>query len=84
MKRRKFIAVAAGTSASVVTARVSNSNTLVGKFINSIEGGNTMYEWKFNPRPYSDDEAKKILAPVIDAETTDWHYNTHHKGYRPL
>jgi Fe-Mn family superoxide dismutase len=39
------------------------------------------YEWKFNPRPYSDDEAKKLLAKVIDAETTDWHYNTHHKGY---
>ena len=39
------------------------------------------YEWKFNPRPYTDEEAKKLLAPVIDAETTDWHYNTHHKGY---
>lgn len=39
------------------------------------------YEWKFNPRPYSDEEAKKLLAPVVDAETTDWHYNTHHKGY---
>jgi len=39
------------------------------------------YEWKFNPRPYSDDEAKKLLLPVIDAETSDWHYNTHHKGY---
>ena len=37
-----------------------------------------MYEWKFNPRPYSDEEAKKLLASVIDAETTDWHYNTHH------
>ena len=24
---------------------------------------------------------KKLLAPVVDAETTDWHYNTHHKGY---
>ena len=39
------------------------------------------YEWKFGPRPYSDDEAKTLLAPVIDAETTDWHYNTHHRGY---
>lgn len=39
------------------------------------------YEWKFKPRPYSDEEAKTLLAPVIDAETTDWHYNTHHKGY---
>ncbi len=39
------------------------------------------YEWKFNPRPYSDEEAKTLLAPVIDAETSDWHYNKHHKGY---
>ncbi len=39
------------------------------------------YEWKFNPRPYSDDEAKKLLKDVVSAETTDWHYNKHHKGY---
>jgi Fe-Mn family superoxide dismutase len=39
------------------------------------------YEWKFNPRPYSDDEAKKLLKSVISPETADWHYNTHHKGY---
>ncbi|MGE3802013.1 MAG: superoxide dismutase [Candidatus Kapaibacterium sp.] len=39
------------------------------------------YEWKFNSRPYSDDEAGSLLAPVIDAETADWHYNKHHKGY---
>jgi Fe-Mn family superoxide dismutase len=39
------------------------------------------YEWKFNPRPYSDEEAKQLLRNVIDPETTDWHYNTHHKGY---
>ncbi len=39
------------------------------------------YEWKFNKRPYSDDEAKKLLANVVSAETTDWHYNKHHKGY---
>jgi len=39
------------------------------------------YEWKFNPRPYSDDEAKKLLTAVVSPETTDWHYNTHHKGY---
>ena len=42
---------------------------------------NMAYEWKFNPRPYSDEEAKSLLKDVIDAETTDWHYNTHHKGY---
>lgn len=39
------------------------------------------YEWKFNPRPYSDEEAKELLKNVISSETADWHYNTHHKGY---
>lgn len=39
------------------------------------------YTWEFRPRPYSDDEAKTLLSPVIDAETSDWHYNKHHKGY---
>lgn len=39
------------------------------------------YEWKFNPRPYSDDEAKELLKDVISPETSDWHYNKHHKGY---
>ncbi|MEW5978386.1 MAG: superoxide dismutase [Acidobacteriota bacterium] len=39
------------------------------------------YEWKFNPRPYSDGEAKELLKDVISPETSDWHYNTHHKGY---
>jgi superoxide dismutase, Fe-Mn family len=39
------------------------------------------YEWKFKARPYSDDEAKKLLANVVSAETSDWHYNKHHKGY---
>ncbi len=39
------------------------------------------YEWKFGPRPYSDEDAKKLLTSVISPETTDWHYNTPHKGY---
>jgi Fe-Mn family superoxide dismutase len=39
------------------------------------------YEWKFNPRPYTDEEAKTLLKDVASPETTDWHYNTHHKGY---
>lgn len=39
------------------------------------------YQWQFRPRPYSDQEAAQVLAPVIDAETADWHYNKHHKGY---
>jgi hypothetical protein len=29
------------------------------------------YEWKFTPRPYTDDEAKKLLANVVSPETTD-------------
>ncbi|MCK7526690.1 MAG: hypothetical protein MZV64_58370 [Ignavibacteriales bacterium] len=39
------------------------------------------YEWKFNARPYSDEEAKSLLKDVVSPETSDWHYNTHHKGY---
>jgi len=39
------------------------------------------YTWEFNRRPYTDEEAKELLADVIDAETTDWHYNVHHRGY---
>ncbi|RPH94866.1 MAG: superoxide dismutase [Calditrichaeota bacterium] len=39
------------------------------------------YEWKTAPRPYSDEEAKSLLKPVMSPETTDWHYNKHHKGY---
>ncbi len=39
------------------------------------------FEWKFNSRPYSDEEAKSLLKNVVSAETTDWHYNKHHKGY---
>lgn len=38
-------------------------------------------EWKFNPRPYSDDEAKELLKDVMSPETSDWHYNKHHLGY---
>ncbi|OGQ99563.1 MAG: hypothetical protein A2284_16265, partial [Deltaproteobacteria bacterium RIFOXYA12_FULL_61_11] len=39
------------------------------------------YEWKFNPRPYSDEQAKTLLKTVMSPESTDWHYNKHHKGY---
>ncbi len=39
------------------------------------------FEWKFNSRPYSDDQAKSLLKNVVSPETADWHYNKHHKGY---
>ncbi len=39
------------------------------------------YEWKFNPRPYSDAEAADLLKDVVSPQTADWHYNKHHKGY---
>lgn len=39
------------------------------------------YEWKTGKRPYSDEEAKTLLKNVISPETSDWHYNKHHKGY---
>ncbi len=39
------------------------------------------YQWPFNPRPYSDEEARELLREVISPETADWHYNTHHRGY---
>ena len=39
------------------------------------------FEWKLAPRPYSDAEAKELLKNVVSPETTDWHYNTHQKGY---
>jgi superoxide dismutase, Fe-Mn family len=39
------------------------------------------FEWQVGQRPYSDEEAKTLLAKVISPETSDWHYNKHHKGY---
>lgn len=39
------------------------------------------YQWKLNPRPYSDEEAKELLKAVVSPETSDWHYNKHHAGY---
>ena len=40
-----------------------------------------MTEYILKARPYTDEEAKKLLANVMSPETTDWHYNTHQKGY---
>ena len=40
-----------------------------------------MAEFVLKKRPYTDEEAKVLLKNVMSPETTDWHYNTHHKGY---
>lgn len=39
------------------------------------------YEWRVSERPYSDEDAKTLLKDVVSPETSDWHYNKHHKGY---
>lgn len=80
--RRKFISSSLlGIAATALipklgfTENFNNKNKLKGEIIKMA------YEWKFNPRPYSDEEAKTLLKDVISPETSDWHYNTHHKGY---
>ncbi|MBI5727547.1 MAG: twin-arginine translocation signal domain-containing protein [Ignavibacteriales bacterium] len=85
--RREFIKTSALSAVSLgLLNNIGFSNTnnynQSGRALGSKGGYFKMaYEWKFNPRPYSDEEAKTLLKDVIDAETTDWHYNTHHKGY---
>ncbi|MCK5572249.1 MAG: hypothetical protein KAJ12_05790, partial [Bacteroidetes bacterium] len=81
MKRRSFVRTMAAAGALSLVPRFGKSTTDYLPSHQHKETKSMAYEWKFNPRPYSDEEAKKLLAPVIDAETTDWHYNTHHKGY---
>ncbi|MEW6510233.1 MAG: superoxide dismutase [Bacteroidota bacterium] len=81
MKRRTFVKTIAASGAVGVVPGVGQPGKLLNTFLSQEEKHTMPYEWKFNPRPYSDEEAKKLLAPVIDAETSDWHYNTHHKGY---
>jgi superoxide dismutase, Fe-Mn family len=46
-----------------------------------MENKSMSYEWKVKDRPYSDEEAKSLLSDVVSPETSDWHYNKHHKGY---
>lgn len=78
MKRRTFIksSVLGGIITLSEKNLFFNQNQQIMK-----EGANMSYEWKFKPRPYSDEEAKSLLKNVVSPETTDWHYNTHHKGY---
>lgn len=79
--RRKFIKT---SFIGVISVGVASKYKF---FINNFKGLNPRkglkmaYEWKFNKRPYSDDEAKTLLKDVISPETSDWHYNKHHKGY---
>jgi Fe-Mn family superoxide dismutase len=81
INRRDFVKSAAAGAA--LAGMGSLGTTIFTKENLNQKGDNTKmaYEWKFNKRPYSDDEAKELLKNVIDAETSDWHYNTHHKGY---
>jgi superoxide dismutase, Fe-Mn family len=80
MQRRKFIASGIiGGLFSLVADKTILSLTK-NNYINK-ENNTMAYEWKFKPRPYTDEEAKTLLKSVVDAETSDWHYNTHHKGY---
>jgi superoxide dismutase, Fe-Mn family len=81
MKRRGFVKALAAGGFLTVVPRSKGFASLLSQSDKLEENPHMAYEWKFNPRPYSDEEAKKLLAPVVDAETTDWHYNTHHKGY---
>ncbi|MCU0372206.1 MAG: twin-arginine translocation signal domain-containing protein, partial [Ignavibacteria bacterium] len=79
LSRRNFIKNSAlgAVSLLVVPDFIKNSKIIKPKgAINKMT-----YEWKFNPRPYSDEEAKSLLKEVVSPETSDWHYNTHHKGY---
>lgn len=77
MKRRTFIrtALLAGAGTGIF------HNPLLTNHKSWKEETTMAYEWKFNPRPYSDESAKSLLKNVMSPETTDWHYNTHQKGY---
>jgi Fe-Mn family superoxide dismutase len=78
MKRRTFIR----TSLLGGIISLTDKNLFLNQSQQQIKEGNNMaYEWKFKGRPYSDEEAKSLLKNVVSPETTDWHYNTHHKGY---
>ncbi len=84
IKRRKFIKGSIAGAGLIMLDGRELINEIERNFLNNkLKGVNSKmaYEWKFNPRPYSDEEAKDLIKEVIDAETTDWHYNTHHKGY---
>ncbi|MEO8446819.1 MAG: superoxide dismutase [bacterium] len=82
--RRRFLSTSAAAGigmlsigSNITFPDTEKNNHKIKKGVNS----KMAYEWKFNKRPYTDEEAKDLLKVVIDAETTDWHYNTHHKGY---
>jgi Fe-Mn family superoxide dismutase len=81
VKRRAFVKAAAAAGALSVIPGAGAAPKVLSNILQQKESHPMAFEWKFNPRPYSDEEAKKLLANVVDAETTDWHYNTHHKGY---
>jgi Fe-Mn family superoxide dismutase len=81
VKRRSFVKTVATSTLVSLVPGLGKSTPYHTPLHHQKEISPMPYEWKFNPRPYSDEEAKKLLAPVIDAETTEWHYKTHHQGY---
>jgi len=81
MRRRAFVRNFAAGGLLTLAPQFKSVASLLSQPVQPEESRTMAHEWKFNPRPYTDEEAKKLLAPVVDAETTDWHYNTHHKGY---
>lgn len=81
INRRDFVKSAA---AGATLAGIGSFGTKIFAKENLNQKGDNIkmaYEWKFNKRPYTDEEAAKLLEVVIDADTANWHYNTHHKGY---
>ncbi|MBS1518276.1 MAG: superoxide dismutase [Bacteroidetes bacterium] len=84
MNRRKFITGSIAGAGLLAIDKKTGLSEIEKHFLTKNQKGvksKMAYEWKFNKRPYTDEEAKELLKEVIDAQTTDWHYNTHHKGY---
>ena len=79
LKRRTFLKLSLLTGVFTLIKNNNFSSNQTNQIIK--EGKHMSYEWKFKTRPYSDEEAKSLLKNVVSPETTDWHYNTHHKGY---
>ena len=80
MNRREFGITTIGTLGAIAATKALTTDA-VAEPLPIIPSKAEVTTYKLRPRPYSDEEAKTLLKSVMDAETTDWHYNTHHKGY---